>query len=348
MRILRNRLIYGYSFLNYLKKSLKNQIIRGQSFNHYIVPIFKGFWPDSYFSYKTTSYHLKYFISDYKRIVKLSTLNNPYSYILDDKLVFEKFFKDAVRSVGLIKGSSVFLNKTNSLIGLEVFLSSLHSKNKVFFKPRKGGGGRSVFTLEYKTKSYLINGREISLEDLIERLKKSQDYLVYDFFSQRGLSHDIFPHTLNTIRVISIFDPNTKQAKVIRALHRFGTFYSMPVDNWSSGGICCNIDIKTGILSRGVIFPKNGKIIWNDVHPDTRKQLYGIIFPNWDKVLRAVEQFHATVPFLPYIGWDLILNNEDIKILEANSNSDVNLFQIHEPLLLNKNFTRFLESFNIL
>jgi len=347
MRFLRDKLISGYSFLNYLKKSFKRQIIRGQALSHFIIPVFKGFWPDTYFLYKTNRLPLKYFVSDYKRIVKLSRLNNPYSYILDDKLVFEKFFKDTIKSIGSLKGSDVFIKETNSLTGLKDFLNNLHSKNKIVFKPRKGGGGRSVITLEYKTNSFIIDGREISLENLIEKLRQGQNYLIYNFFSQRGLSHDIFPHTLNTIRVLSIFDPNTKKPKVIRALHRFGTSSSIPVDNWSSGGICCNIDIQTGILSRGVILSKNGKIIWNDVHPDTGKQLCGIILPNWVKVIRAVEQFHAAMHFLPYIGWDLILHNEEIKILEANSNSDVNLFQIHEPLLLDKYFTRFLRNYNI-
>jgi len=309
--------------------------------------ILKGFWPDSYFLYNTEGKSLDYFISDYKRIVKLSRLNDHYSYILDDKLVFEKFFDDSIQSVGFIQESNVYNKKNNSVIALSIYLSNLVSEDKLIIKPRKGGGGEEVFILEYKQKRYLINGKEINYIDLIEKFKRSKDYLIYNYFNQIGFSHDVFPNTLNTIRILSILDNNNRKPIIIRAVHRFGTTKSMPVDNWSSGGLCCDINIETGYLSQGIVFPLDGKLIWNDSHPDSGKQLSGVRIPGWRKILTKVEGYHSTVPYLPYIGWDIVLHKGEVLILEANSNSDVNLFQVHEPLLRNENFANFLKSRNI-
>ena len=45
---------------------------------------------------------------------------------------------------------------------------------------------------------------------------------------------------------------------------------------------------------------------------------------------------HQNLNFIPYIGWDIVSDGNDVMVLEANSNSDVNLFQVHQPLFKNK------------
>ena len=122
---------------------------------------------------------------------------------------------------------------------------------------------------------------------------------------------------------------------MLKALHRFGTEGSVPVDNWSSGGLCSNVNIETGELSAGVVFPYNGELIWHKHHPDTGNKIEGVCIPDWDKIIDETLQLHNRTIFLPYIGWDIILSGGKLYVLEANTNSDVNLFQVHEPMFNN-------------
>ena len=330
-------------FFRYLKKGLTDKRIANKSLFYRLKVILKGFWPGSYHIYKSSGFPLDNFLSDYKRIVKLSLLNRPNLYILADKLVFENFYSNSLKSLGLIEGGYILQWEENSSTTMEAFINKFPGNRRLFCKPRRGGGGGGAYTIEFNGENYLMNGKEKSLQEILIKSRNFHNYLIYDCCKQRGFSNDIFPETLNTIRLLSVIDPQSKQPIIIRALHRFGTSSSIPVDNWSSGGICCNIDIETGRLSRGVIFPKNGKLKWYDCHPDTGKKLEGTFIPYWDKIIELTLKIHRQVPYLTYIGWDLALDNDEIIIIEGNANSGVDGFQAHEPLLINEVFSDFLK-----
>lgn len=51
--------------------------------------------------------------------------------------------------------------------------------------------------------------------------------------------------------------------------------------------------------------------------------------------LRAVTDLHNSIKFIKYIAWDIAITSTDYKIIEANDVSDVDGFQIHEPLMNN-------------
>ncbi|MFO7932740.1 MAG: sugar-transfer associated ATP-grasp domain-containing protein [Bacteroidales bacterium] len=337
----------GYAtrwFFCYLKEGLVNQRVPGKGFTFRLKTIFRGFWPDTYYIYQTTGYPIKNFLSDYKRIVKLSMLNKPNHYIFADKLVFENFFPQSIKSLGLIEGGFVYHWGSESSIRIEEYIRDFPSRKRLFIKPRRGGGGGGAYIIEKNGIGYKLSGQQKSYPELLNKIRDCNNYLLYDCCKQRGFSHEIFPDTLNTIRVLSIIDPQNKQPVIIRAIHRFGTYASIPVDNWSSGGLSCNINIKTGELSRGVKFPSDGKLTWYDRHPDTGRQLEGSIIPSWDKIIEFTKQHHRHVPFLPYIGWDFALDNDKIIIIEGNANSGVDGIQVHEPLLVSEAYVNFLKN----
>jgi len=47
------------------------------------------------------------------------------------------------------------------------------------------------------------------------------------------------------------------------------------------------------------------------------------------------------LPYLDYIGWDIVPFEEYIIVIEANNHSDVNLLQVHKPLLKNEKIKSF-------
>ena len=68
----------------------------------------------------------------------------------------------------------------------------------------------------------------------------------------------------------------------------------------------------------------------------------GVSVPHWDEITTTILELAEQLPELPYIGWDLIVVTDGgFKILEGNTNSDVNLLQAHEPLLRSESTRAF-------
>jgi hypothetical protein len=49
-------------------------------------------------------------------------------------------------------------------------------------------------------------------------------------------------------------------------------------------------------------------------------------------------------PYLPYVGWDVVVTDDGIRILEGNSNSGLDGIQHYGPLLADPRVRRFYES----
>ncbi|MDD2230056.1 MAG: sugar-transfer associated ATP-grasp domain-containing protein [Candidatus Cloacimonetes bacterium] len=302
----------------------------------------KGFWADSLMVYNLRDFSLNQYLSDYVRKVKMPSINSRYSYILDDKLVLEKILLDVVRSFAIITSGVIIECNSSDILTIHELLTD-YGEGEIILKPRSGGGGFGIYKITLNSGKWLINDKETDKQNVVALVGGLTDYLAYPCIKQQGYAHQVYPHSLNTIRILSVIDPVSGKPKIIRCLHRFGTSQSGLVDNWSLGGICCDIDIDTGLLSEGVAFPKDKKLKWHSVHPDTGINIEGAIVPNWDNILKFVLDAHQKISYLPYVGWDVISSGEEISLLEANSNSDVNLFQVHAPLLLNRDYVRFLE-----
>mgnify|MGYP003319580637 CR=1 FL=1 len=67
---------------------------------------------------------------------------------------------------------------------------------------------------------------------------------------QHHYSSDIYDKTVNTIRFITLRDPETHKFKVFFAVQRVGTKETIPVDNGSRGGLVSKIDLETGDIRR--------------------------------------------------------------------------------------------------
>jgi hypothetical protein len=319
-----------YLWKNYLRGGWNSKMPHHAFFK--LAALRRGFSPDSLFIYRQMGWRKRDVISDYRRALHGPFINARCSYILDDKLVFDRFFADAIHYAYHVFNGQLLPHPEAGGPG-EDLLPLLRQGKKFIVKPRRGGGGSRVRLLKHDGGSFWINDRPFAQADFDREIRGYHDDLIYPFFEQSGFSHEIYPATLNTIRILSIVDPQDKQPFVARALHRFGTDRSAPVDNWTSGGICADVDVASGTLSRGVIFPFGKKLAWHADHPDSRQPIAGRVIPGWQSILEKTLAAHRQIVYLPYIGWDMVLSANAIVILEANSNSDVNLFQVHRPLL---------------
>ena len=220
--------------------------------------------------------------------------------ILDDKVIFLKFFKK------YIKHDWIYPKEAT----IEQFNNFINSHHQIISKPTKSiyGLGVTIFSTSNAISSYTaLCSKDILLEEQIKQ---------HPSLSIGGKS-------VNTIRVYSILDRNNK-VHILKSILRVGTGNSI-VDNFHSGGVIYPINLQYGIIEAyGVQKNSNKRIFY---HPGTEQCMIGYKIPSWGKILTLVRDAHIMLKNVRYIGWDIVvLENGDVDIIEANSNADHALF----------------------
>ena len=128
-----------------------------------------------------------------------------------------------------------------------------------------------------------------------------------------------------------MIDPYENKAFIPCAIHRFGNSFSGLKDNTSLGGISALIDVRTGQLTRAVNYTVDEGLNWYEYHPVSKQKIFGEIIPNWDFVKESIEKIANKIPYIKYAGWDIIVTDEHIWILEANNAPGMNTIQVHQP-----------------
>lgn len=128
---------------------------------------------------------------------------------------------------------------------------------------------------------------------------------------------EFHPKSLNTIRVVTISNPN--KCVVFGAILRMGTGDSI-IDNTHNGGVFASIDVKTGIIETDGLDSSGNHYV---VHPDTKKTIKGFQIPYWDKVVETCSRASKVLPKLIYAGWDVVVKEGgEIALIEGNHGPD--------------------------
>jgi hypothetical protein len=149
----------------------------------------------------------------------------------------------------------------------------------VVIKPRDRSYGANVRVVEATTDGYLVRGdSEWRLERNADLASQLGCGLVTEFVEQTNYAREIYPHASNSIRIMTMIDPETGAPFIATASHRFGTARSAPVDNAAQGGISTGIDRETGTLGTSVSL-SGGSVSEHFRHPDTDVQIEGRTIP---------------------------------------------------------------------
>jgi hypothetical protein len=215
---------------------------------------------------------------------------------------------------------------------------------KLVLKPCIGGGGRGIVIYEWQDGVHLVSGGKAADGDLV-RLFRSEPYIVSPYIHQAEYARTIFPDVANTVRVLTMYDDEAEEAFMAAAVHRFGVRRSgAVVDNWGRGGISAGIELASGRLTCGYGFPFQGELHRYPIHPETGAAIEGVKIPGWPEVRDGILDLARRLPFLPYIGWDIIITDKGgYVIIEGNNRPDINLLQVHRPLLADARVRRFYE-----
>lgn len=243
----------------------------------------------------------------YKKIMQIA--NNPNDIeICRNKIRFNQYFAD------LLGRDWIDVNTAE-----DDTLNAFIEKHPIFFVKEiasfRGIGVRKMNRTDIK-------------KDFFHKLRAEEgcQYILEEPIQEIEALKEFHPWSVNTIRVVTLFDTTTDTVHFMNARLRVGNKQNN-VDNFHFDGIGANIDIQTGIINSVGYDVHNQTYI---VHPLTGKQLLGFKLPHWNECLHYIETAAKRIPTVRYIGWDLVIKQDGTCcLIEANDNADHDFQQLH-------------------
>ena len=218
------------------------------------------------------------------------------------------------------------------------FLWNLLRKQSILaMKPNSGtSGGLGFIKLELRDNVIYENNKIIDMARFEEIRDTMRNYIITEYAHQHHDLARVWPGSECTLRVIMCKDPTedkyasaTWSCAVSYA--RFGTETGEGASNLSSGGIGVGFDFETGVLYDNAIqyrkFTKDGNWLMS-CHPDTGVVWKGFVLPNWQYVKSKIDVLCQHISSLDYLGLDIIITEDGMKMCEINSLPSVDYEQI--------------------
>ena len=313
--------------------------------------LFCGFCSHEFTLYDLKKYNRKDYFTDRIRGTRVLTMEKDYflTILTRDKLIFSELIKSHVNvsdTVATIKKGKVHewngsgIHNTDELLD---YFKKINDKNMIV-KPNNLRMGMGIFVLRYeKNIGFLHNEEPISEEKLREKFSKLSYYLVSHYVCNGAYSAAVFGKTCNTVRIMTLIDPDTDRAFVARAVHRFGCEKSYPVDNAYKGGLFVSLDEKNGKAQRAVRI-ENGRYVDITSHPDSGADFVDFCVPNWDKVVENITRLANAVKYKYQVCWDVAVHDDgSITIIEGNFPGDCYVLQAYEPFLIDPRIRKFYQ-----
>lgn len=134
----------------------------------------------------------------------------------------------------------------------------IKEKGKIVLKAYvDAGDGKGVYICNYIYGDIFVNKKKVSEENFKLLVSKLNKYIVTEYMEQSDYSSKFYLDSLNTLRIVTMEDPETREVFIPIVIHRIGTKQSKTVDNWSKGGLSALIDIDSEILGKAISKPIN-------------------------------------------------------------------------------------------
>lgn len=225
----------------------------------------------------------------------------------------------------------------------------LSTSSGLFIKPVDSSEGRGVHSLEGRDGQVFIDKKPVAVEAATRLVAAQDGSIVTELVTQGAFGSSIFPDAVNTMRVITMVDPDDGQPFIAGAIHRFGTSASAPTDNVSRGGIRAKVDVRTGVMSIGSASwaYKDGHFTTFPTHPVTGAQIEGVAIPRWPEVVDTLLGLVRRFPMLQYVGWDALVVDDGVVVIEGNHSPNLTQ-QASGPYLADPRVRQFLEYHGVL
>lgn len=247
----------------------------------------------------------------YRRYKKIQDICNKQSdrSVCRDKIKFNHYFQDCLGREWLS------LDEVTE----EKFEQFCIDKSIVFCKESSGyrGIGTRKIVVKYE-----------DLKSIYRDLKvlKGSHFIVEEKINQIDVLADFHPWSINTIRIVTLYDTVEDTVHIMSARLRIGNKKNS-VDNFHFYGIGANINIETGLIDSVGYDAYNKTYL---VHPITKKQIIGFQMPYWNECKDFAVNVAKRIPTVRYIGWDIVMQeNGHFILIEGNDNADHDFQQLH-------------------
>lgn len=263
----------------------------------------------------------------------------PYSYVclLRNKELFamvaEHYGYASTRNIGILHPTGMVeqTNKKESTI-----LTILSQTAQLFCKPVDTECGAGIFCIGLRDGEYTWDDKYISKEELMQRIAKQRgDVLVQPRVIQHAEMDRLYPHAINTLRIVTLSNKDTVQH--FATVLRIGTNGNI-VDNWAMGGIAIMVKDDGTLNPYGYYKPSYGKRVAE--HPNTQVQFSSFRVPYYPEAVEMCINFHRDLKYISAIGWDVAITEEGPILIEGNDNWEISIMQIDGGL--KSKFYKFL------
>jgi len=199
-----------------------------------------------------------------------------------------------------------------------------HIDERVCSKPVEGFGGFGFASYQIvpagNTIALLrkVGGAAISVEDWWHTNAHDPDgFIIESYLEQHSEMSALNESSVNTIGIWVVREGSCWSA--LGGYRRFGGKES-EVDNNSSGGIACQVDIETGKI-REAFDPKRPAYTLLS-HPDSQAPLVGFQIPFWREATNIAGEAVAAFPQMRLAGLDIAITPTGPSVIELNVMAD--------------------------
>jgi hypothetical protein len=264
----------------------------------------KKYWPSlAYYSEVKGKFMEGWIPYDYFRFVLLPKLNPKPAIYMDFKTFDYQLFGDfAVKPLFLFI-SGMFFDADLNFVDhdqLKTFLGTYDEE--IVVKKESGWGGMQVKVMHAST-----------FEP--DQLEKGSDYVIQPYVKQYKTLNDLYPHSVNTLRVNTFLEKDGS-VRILSTALRFGADGGR-VDNVSSGGNPLFFDLNgkpDKVTYDPVYFTETG-----DRHKNTGFKYADLEIPMFKEVLEKCKKAHQKVPYVRLVAWDTCIDHRgEPKLIEWN------------------------------
>jgi Sugar-transfer associated ATP-grasp len=197
-------------------------------------------------------------------------------------------------------------------------LLATYAGQRLCFKAVEGSGGRGFAALDISADGaslqHPISGQRWSIADWAQELLQAPNgWLLEDYLPQHPDIAAINASSVNTLRLWVLEQQGEFRAH--HAILRVGLAGSQ-VDNTTSGGFACVVDMATGRLHSCLDLRRPHQPITH--HPDTGVELVGRQLPFWQQALELGAKALSVFPEMRFAGLDIAITPTGPAIIELN------------------------------
>lgn len=227
-------------------------------------------------------------------------------YKFEDKGTFNKLFKNYL--------GREFIDLRE--VSFKEFKEFISNKEKIVCKVPNNCGGKGIDILTIDKES-LKN--EYNILKIYNSIMKKEQFILEEYIVQHEELSKLYSGSVNTLRVLSFID-DYGEVRILNTILRIGN--KGKVDNFSSGGMYTFVNDEGEVIVPAI--DEKGRIFKD--HPNSHHKILGFQIPNYELVYPFIKKLSNIVPSIRYVGWDLVITDNGIIVIEGNEYPGV--FQI--------------------